>query len=92
MSHTIAEKKKLLMRVRRLKGQLDAVERALESDAGCAAVLHLIAACRGAINGLIAEVLEDHVRIHLLPQGSDTPEPVMQSAEELIEVIHSYLK
>lgn len=92
MSHTAAEKKKLLMRVRRLKGQVEAVERALDSEASCASVMHLIAACRGAINGLIAEVIEDHVRIHLLAQGDEASDSTQQAAEELIDVIHSYLK
>jgi FrmR/RcnR family transcriptional regulator, repressor of frmRAB operon len=90
MSHTVAEKKKLLMRVRRLKGQVEAVERALESEAGCTPVMHLIAACRGAINGLIAEVMEDHIRLHVVSPGES--EANSQAAEELIDIIHSYVK
>ena len=58
MSHTIREKIKLLNRVRRIRGQVEAVERALEQELGCADVLHLVAAVRGAINGLMAEVME----------------------------------
>jgi DNA-binding FrmR family transcriptional regulator len=92
VAHTVAEKRKLQLRVRRLKGQLDAVERALDSDASCASVLHLITACRGAINGLLAEVMEDHVRLHLLLPDGNAPESTLVAAEELIDIVHSYLK
>ncbi len=92
MSHTVSEKRKLLMRVRRLRGQLDAVERALESEAGCTAVLHLITACRGAINGLLAEVMEDHIRVHIIPQDGGSSEATVHAAEELIDVVHASLK
>ena len=66
MSHTIREKTKLLNRVRRIRGQVDAIERALEDEAGCERVMHVIAACRGAINGLLSEVVEDHIQTHLI--------------------------
>ena len=66
MSHTIREKKKLLARVRRIRGQVEAIERALDSEAGCEQVMHLIAGVRGAIAGLMAEVVEDHVHTHLV--------------------------
>src|SRR5436190_18920837 len=65
MSHTTREKTKLLNRVRRIRGQVEAVERALEEEKGCADVLQLIAGARGAINGLMAEVVEDHIRLHV---------------------------
>ncbi len=65
MTHTVRERQKLLARVRRMKGQVDAIERALESDAGCEQVMHLFAGARGAMAGLMAEVVEDHVRHHL---------------------------
>src|SRR5256886_17319735 len=64
MAHTIREKTKLLNRVRRIRGQVEAVERALESEAGCADVLQLIASVRRAVNGLMGEVMEDHIRLH----------------------------
>ena len=66
MAHTIREKTKLLKRVRPICGQVEAVERALEEEIGCADVLHLVAAVRGAINGLMAEVVEDHIRFHVV--------------------------
>jgi DNA-binding FrmR family transcriptional regulator len=82
---TTREKTKLLNRVRRIRGQVEAVERALEQEIGCADVLQLITAARGAVNGLMGEVIEDHIRIHLIDA---TPQP----AEELIDVLKSYLK
>ena len=92
MSHTVHEKQKLLARVRRIKGQVEAVERALDGEAGCDQVLHLIAGTRGALAGLMAEVVEDHVRTHLVdtdkyPDALDT-----DAAERLLEVVRSYLK
>lgn len=65
MSHTIKDQKKLLARVRRIKGQAEALERALENGGECSAILQQIAAVRGAVNGLMAQVLEGHVREHL---------------------------
>ncbi|MFC5478712.1 metal/formaldehyde-sensitive transcriptional repressor [Massilia suwonensis] len=91
MSHTTREKAKLLARVRRIRGQVDAIERALESEAGCSEVLHLLAGTRGAMNGLMAEVLEDHVREHLV--AGDIGEAARaEGAEELLDVIRTYLK
>ena len=79
MPHTIKEKKQLLTRVRRIKGQADALEKALEQGTDCSAVLQQIAAIRGAVNGLMAEVLEGHIREHL---GVDdiSPEQVRKIA------------
>ncbi len=90
MSHTTHQKKKLLARVRRIKGQLEAVERALDSDAACAEVLRQIASVRGAISGLTTEVMEEHLREHVLDAKS--PAARRQGGEELIEVMRSYMK
>jgi DNA-binding FrmR family transcriptional regulator len=90
LSHTIREKTKLLNRVRRIRGQIEAVERALDQEIGCADVLQLIAGARGAINGLMAEVIEDHVRAHLLDPAHEHDRT--QAADELIDVVRSYLK
>jgi DNA-binding FrmR family transcriptional regulator len=90
MSHTTREKSKLLNRVRRIRGQIEAIERALEQEIGCTDVMQLIAAARGAIGALMAEVMEDHVRMHGM-----SPEPAHErgeAAEELIDVVRSYLK
>jgi DNA-binding FrmR family transcriptional regulator len=92
LSHTIREKTKLLNRVRRIRGQIEAVERALDQEIGCSDVLQLIAGARGAINGLMAEVIEDHVRAHIIDSGHDHEQDRTQAAEELIDVVRSYLK
>ncbi len=92
MSHTIREKTKLLNRVRRIRGQVDAIERALEDEAGCERVMHVIAACRGAINGLLSEVVEDHIQTHLINSLKGQNDEAAESAEQLIEVVHSYFK
>ena len=91
MSHTTKNKTKTLSRVRRIKGQVEAIERALEDERGCIDVLQQITSCRGAMNGLLAVVLEDHIRSHLV--DAETPEESTGSAtDQLIEVVHSYFK
>jgi FrmR/RcnR family transcriptional regulator, repressor of frmRAB operon len=92
MAHTIREKQKLLARVRRIRGQVDGIERSLNDEAGCEQVMHLIAGVRGAIAGLMAEVVEDHVREHLVdtkkyPTALDT-----EAADQLLEVVRAYMK
>jgi DNA-binding FrmR family transcriptional regulator len=92
VSHTIREKTKLVNRVRRIRGQIEAVERALDQEIGCADVLQLIAGARGAINGLMAEVMEDHIRAHLIDPAREPDPQRAHAAEELIDVVRSYLK
>lgn len=91
MSHTIRDKAKLLNRVRRIRGQVEALERALGQEAECGDVLRLIAAGRGAMNSLMAEVLEGHVRTHVFPAAAPGSGQA-DAAEELIEVVRAYLK
>ena len=90
MSHTIQNQAKLLARVRRLKGQMEAIERALEAKSPCGEVLNLVASVRGAIGGLTAELIEEHIREHVM----DEPDARARAkgATELIEVVRSYLK
>ena len=90
MTHTIRETQKLLARVRRLRGQIEAIERALEGEAGCEQVMHLIAGARGAMAGLMAEVVEDHVRTHLVDPGPGALDT--EAVEQLLEVVRTYLK
>jgi FrmR/RcnR family transcriptional regulator, repressor of frmRAB operon len=92
MAHTTKDKEKLLSRVRRIRGQVDAIEHALEAEHECAGVLQLMAACRGALNGLMAEVMEGHVRFHVLSPDTSKNSPQAQAAEELIDVVRAYLK
>lgn len=85
------EKQKLLYRIKRLRGQFAAVERALTSGEECADILMLLAAIRGGVNGLMAEILEDHIRLHMM-----NPEEKMESptelGEDLIGLVRAYLK
>ena len=92
MSHTVRQKQKLLARVRRIRGQVEAIERALESEAGCDQVMHLIAGARGAMTGLMAEVVEDHVRTHLVDTDKHPQALNNEAAEQLLEVVRTYLK
>ena len=89
MSHTIVKKAALLKRVRRIRGQIESVERALESEAGCSIVLQRIAAARGAMNGLMSEVLEEHLKTHVLTSKARAQ---VKAADELVEVVKTYLK
>jgi len=91
MSHT-SDDKKLLARVSRLKGQLEAIERALENKVTCGEILNLVASVRGAVNGLTVELIEDHVREHVSNPETDTDEGRAQGAADLIQVIRTYLK
>lgn len=91
MSHTIAGKKKLLSRVRRIKGQSIALEAALESEPNCMAVLQQVAAIKGAVNGLMKEVLEDHLREHLGAENLSN-EQRLAEVEDVISILKSYLK
>jgi DNA-binding FrmR family transcriptional regulator len=92
MSHTIREKGKLLARVRRIRGQVEAIERALDAEAECEQVMHLIAGARGAMAGLMAEVVEDHVRTHLVDVEKHPNALNAEAAEQLLEVVRTYLK
>ncbi len=92
MAHTIREKAKLLNRVRRVRGQIEAVERALEEEKGCRDVLHLVVAARGAMNSLMAEIIEDHIRMHVVDPACERNSSRARGAGELIEVVQAYLK
>jgi len=92
VGHTIKEKERLLARVRRLRGQIEAVERALEQEKGCSAVLQLVVAARGAMNSLMVEVIEDHIRLHVVDPSRERNQGRAKGAEELIEVVQAYLK
>jgi len=92
MAHTVREKTKLLARVRRIRGQVEAIERALEAEVGCADVLQVIASVRGAMNGLMAEVMEDHIRFHVVDPARERDPDRAKGAEELIDVVRTYLR
>ena len=92
MSHVIRDKAKLLARVRRLRGQVEAIERALETAADCDQVMHRIAAARGAMAGLMAEVVEEHVRSHLVDPERHPDALNRDAAEQLLAVVRTYLR
>lgn len=93
MAHTVKDKKKLLNRVRRIRGQVDAIERSLEEEMEeCTPILQLIASCRGAINGLMAEVIEGHIRFHVIDPEHNPTTGQIEAAQEIIDVVNTYLK
>jgi DNA-binding FrmR family transcriptional regulator len=91
MSHLVKEKQKLVARIKRIRGQVDAIERSLSTGDDCADVLMLLANVRGGINSLMAEVLEDHIRLHMLTPDQ-TSIPSTELAEDLIDLVRAYLK
>ncbi len=92
MSHVSREKTKLLNRLRRMRGQIDAIERAVSEDRECSRVLQQATACRGAMDGFIAEVIEDHIREHMVDPAAPADDPRREAAEELVDIVHAYLK
>lgn len=90
MSHVFKDKPKLLARIRRIRGQVEAIERTLDSESGCLDVLQLIASVRGAMNGLMAELIEGHVEHHVV----EAPDAASrrQGAKELADILRTYLK
>jgi DNA-binding FrmR family transcriptional regulator len=90
MTHQAREKLKLQHRLKKIRGQFDAIERALSEEDECAGILMQLAAVRGGINGLMAEVLEDHIRLHLADKEGKGVAPDL--AEDLVELVRSYLK
>ena len=92
MAHTTEEKKKLLNRVRRIRGQVEAIERTIDQEAECSEVLHNISACRGAMDSLMAEVIEGHIRFHVLDPKTTATDEQTQAADDLIHALRAYLK
>ena len=90
MSHTTRDKAKLILRVRRIRGQIEALERALEADHECSDILQLLAGARGAMNSLMAELLEGHILFHVLEPKNKNERT--EAAEDLIGIVRSYLK
>jgi DNA-binding FrmR family transcriptional regulator len=89
--HTIRNKRKLIARVRRIRGQLEAAERALEGEAGCSQVLQTVSSVRGALNGLVGELIEEHIRTHVVDEKRSTG-PQREAAEELVQIVRAYVK
>jgi DNA-binding FrmR family transcriptional regulator len=91
MAHILKDQKKLVQRVRRIRGQVEALETAISTGQDCSEVLQLITSARGAMNGLMVEVLEGHVRYHVVNPKEKPDSERVKAAEELIEVVRSYL-
>lgn len=92
MGHTIRDKEKLLQRVRRIRGQVEGVERALEEEQEPFHILQTVAACRGALNGLMAEIVEGHVRLHVLDEKRAPTKAQAEAVEELLEIVRAFLR
>ncbi|MGB8733978.1 MAG: metal/formaldehyde-sensitive transcriptional repressor [Candidatus Sulfotelmatobacter sp.] len=92
MSHTIKDKQKLILRAKRIQGQVEALVRTLTEERECSDVLQVMSAARGAMNSLMAELLEGHIRSHVL-NGKHRPSSQQErAADEVIDMVKSYLK
>jgi DNA-binding FrmR family transcriptional regulator len=91
MSHIEKEKTKLLNRLKRIRGQVEGIERAVSEGKDCVRILQQATSCRGALNGFIAEVMEDHIREHMIDPGAPATDARVLAAEELVEIVHAYL-
>jgi DNA-binding FrmR family transcriptional regulator len=92
MAHTTKDRRKLQSRIRRIRGQIEAIERTLESEHECAELLQQVAACRGALNGLMAELIEGHIWFHVLNPANGKNPSQTRAAHELATVVRTYLK
>lgn len=88
MPHTPEDKQRAITRLRRIKGQAEALERAVEAGSDCAPILQQLAAMRGAVHGLMADLLDSHVRETL----AEKPAPSQQAIDETLALLRSYLK
>jgi DNA-binding FrmR family transcriptional regulator len=92
MGHVTQNREKLLNRIRRIRGQLNAVENGIVGEDACAAVLQTLVSCRGALNSLIAELLEGHVRSHVVDPAKNPSSRQSKGAQELLKILRTYLK
>jgi FrmR/RcnR family transcriptional regulator, repressor of frmRAB operon len=93
MAHTVRDRQKLLNRARRIRGQVEGIERSLSGgETDCSDLMQMIAGCRGAINGLMAEVVESHIREHVVDPKRKPSAAQVDAAEELIDVLGTYLR
>jgi FrmR/RcnR family transcriptional regulator, repressor of frmRAB operon len=91
VGQTPKEKKRLVNRAKRLRGQVNAVVRALDDESNCAETLHAIAVCRGALDALTAEVIKGHIRYQILDPDLK-PDKQLRAGEDLIDALRTYLK
>jgi FrmR/RcnR family transcriptional regulator, repressor of frmRAB operon len=86
------DKTRLLQRVRRLRGQVEAIDRAVEADAEVAEVMQLAVSVRGAASSLVAELLEAHIRNQICDPAHERDRDRAKGAKQLIDVLHAYIK
>jgi DNA-binding FrmR family transcriptional regulator len=93
MPYSIEDKKRATMRLRRIKGQVEALERAVDAGTECKLLLQQIAAMRGAAGGLMAEVLEIHLRETMgSPEQSGRPSVSEDQMDDIVKILRAYLK
>jgi DNA-binding FrmR family transcriptional regulator len=92
MAHTVRDKDKLIRRVNRILGQVEAVKRSLEDEHDCGDVMVRITTARGALDSLMAEVVEGHIREHMVDPGRRPSRGERQAADELVEVVRRYVR
>jgi DNA-binding FrmR family transcriptional regulator len=92
MGHTRRDRDKLLLRMKRIRGQVDGIQRLLEEEEECFAVLQTVAACRGALTGLMTEIIEGHIRDHILDPAEEPTSAQRRAAEDLMDVLRAFVK
>ena len=90
--HTPEEREKLRNRISRIRGQLDAVEKALATSQDCSKVLHSLTACRGAMDSLLYEIIEEHIRFHIIDPAAQPSTEQAKATQELLDALHAYFK
>jgi DNA-binding FrmR family transcriptional regulator len=92
LSHITAAKKELITRINRIQGQLDGIKEAIQQDQDCASVLQQVAACRGGMNSLMAEIIEGEIKCHVLSPSAKANSSEAQAADQLVKVLRRYIK
>jgi DNA-binding FrmR family transcriptional regulator len=92
MTHTIRDKQKPFNRIRRLRGQIDAIERAHESEVGCTEIMCQPTTAPGAINGIVAGVVEDHIHMPMIDENRKPTHAETVAAGEPIEVLRTCVR
>ena len=92
MAHTSEEQRRLLSRINRIEVQVKSIRTALENNSECASVLQQIAACRGAINSLLVEIIDGEIRFHVLSKNAKVDSREARAAQDLVEILHRYIK
>jgi DNA-binding FrmR family transcriptional regulator len=92
MAHTERDRDKLVLRIKRIRGQVDGIQRTLEDGDDCFAVLQTVAACRGALTGLMTEIIDGHIRDHILDPAQQPTAAQRRAAEDLIDILRAFVK